>query len=92
MYLTYITGVGGNIDILYSRPRLSHPSQPQNSPVNEIQWLIKDTENVDHRPIQELCIEVGSTTVDNVYALEVDKKPGSDLVGTWKRAGTVGIS
>lgn len=91
MYLTYMTGIGGDIDILHSRPHLSHPSQPHNSPVNEITWLIKNTEDLNHPPIKKLFVKVGDNTID-VDTLEVVKAPGSDLVGTWERKATVSIS
>ncbi|KAF8330109.1 hypothetical protein F5887DRAFT_1002135 [Amanita rubescens] len=61
-------------------------TRPQNL-INKIKWLIKDAKT-EHGSFQQLCVEIGGTTIDNVHSLTVDKKPGSDLVGTWERRGT----
>jgi len=56
VFLTYMTGVGGNIDILYSQ-HLSHPSQ-QHSSVDEIKWLIKSHISMYGDKIRDLYVTV----------------------------------
>ena len=58
MYLTYMTGVGGNsIDIWYSHSYLSHPSQH----VKEIKWLMEHEPNMFGDTMGHLFVEVKGT-------------------------------
>lgn len=67
-----------------------YPSQ-SNSPVDQIKWVIKEQITMFQTKIQELYVKVEGKE----YAAEVvtvDKLPGSYLIGTWERKGTVSIS
>ncbi len=84
-----MTGVGGNnIDIWYSHPYLSHPSQH----VKKIKWLMEHGPNMYGDTMGYLYVKVKGTKPVQVVTLKVDKHPGSDLLGAWERQGTVSVS
>jgi hypothetical protein len=86
-----MTGVGGNTNIFYSHLHLSHPSQ-QHSSVDEIKWLIKEEKTI-YGTLRNLYVQLGPEGTEySIERVSVDKKPGSDLIGTWERKGTVSIS
>ncbi|KAF8346196.1 hypothetical protein F5887DRAFT_125690 [Amanita rubescens] len=65
----------------------------QHSSVDKIKWLIKEEKSM-YGALRYLYVKVGPEgtehKIDNTVT--ADKKPGSDLIGTWERTGTVSLS